>query len=131
MAVARAAENCLLLSADDKAKVSLGEPGLAISTGVRGKRSIVPQNITLAALDHDVQQKGSITPSVLLDISIPEYIEDSFYRGRVTIALKDAVFEPSSPNRFAAEVCNYWDALSDERKSKISTLLMFTDRWWP
>ena len=32
-----------------------------------GKRSICPAVITISALDHDVNQKGAIVPSVMLD----------------------------------------------------------------
>lgn len=84
-------------------------------------------SITLAALDHDVLQKDSITPSVLLDIAIPETMDESFYRGQVYATLKDSVLEPSSPNRFAAEICKYWDSLPVERTSSVSALLLFTD----
>ena len=47
-------ENCLFISYDDKAKVDSGEPGTALLTGVRGKKSLIPINSTLGALDHDV-----------------------------------------------------------------------------
>ena len=49
---------CVLISCDDKAKVSFGEPGNALSTGVRGKDSLVPASSILGALDHDVDSKG-------------------------------------------------------------------------
>ena len=49
---------CLLLSCDDKAKVDFGEPGSTLSTGVRGKKSLIPTTSILGALDHDVDQKG-------------------------------------------------------------------------
>lgn len=57
-------EKCILTFSDDKAKVSIGEPGLSVSTGVRGKRSIVPTTSTLVALDHDMT-KSSLTLSVV------------------------------------------------------------------
>lgn len=63
-------EHVTFLCVDDKAKVDFGEPGAANSTGVRGKKSIVPVTSTLAAMDHDLQTKGSITPSVCLKISL-------------------------------------------------------------
>lgn len=50
---------------DDKAKVDFEEPGFALSPGVRGKESIVPTNSELCALDHDVNSKGSLIPSVI------------------------------------------------------------------
>lgn len=56
---------------DDKAKVSVEEPKDPVSTGVRGKTTIVPVNTTLGVLDHDMT-KASLTPSVYLKCDIPE-----------------------------------------------------------
>ena len=50
------------LCVNDKSKVDYGEPNHAISSGVRGKKSIVPVLTVLGALDHDVNSKGSFTP---------------------------------------------------------------------
>ncbi|XP_062580017.1 uncharacterized protein LOC134242028 [Saccostrea cucullata] len=57
------------LCVDDKSKVDFGEPGLYVSTGVRGKKSIAPMQSNLSALDHDMQSKGSLTPSVCLELT--------------------------------------------------------------
>ena len=59
-------DDSFFVSCDDKAKIDFGEPGYLLSTGVRGKISHVPLNSILGALDHDVNQKGSLTPSVSL-----------------------------------------------------------------
>ena len=48
-----------LLSCDDKAKVDFGEPGAVLSTGVRGKKRLIPMTSSLEALDHDVSKKGT------------------------------------------------------------------------
>ncbi|XP_076103163.1 uncharacterized protein LOC143072213 [Mytilus galloprovincialis] len=101
---------CKLLCIDDKAKIDYGEPGMAVSSGVRGKKSIVPSNVSLSALDHDLQTKGSVTPSVSLDVSIPESIDDTFYRGKVSVIYKDSIFMPSSPWRHATEICQMLQA---------------------
>ena len=85
-------EDSLFLSCDDKAKIDYGEPGYALSTGVRGRKSIVPTTSTLGALDHDVNQKGSLTPTVTLVCKIPESIDESFYSGQVFVTFKDSVF---------------------------------------
>ena len=53
---------CVLLSCDDKAKVDFGEPGAVLSTGVRGKKSLIPTTSILGALDYDVNQKVHIFP---------------------------------------------------------------------
>ena len=50
---------CVLLSCDDKAKVDFGEPGAVLSTGVRGKKRLIPTTSILGALDHYVSQKGT------------------------------------------------------------------------
>ena len=99
-------EYVTFLSIDDKAKLNYGEPGLAISTGVRGKKAIVPVNHVLGALDHDVNSKGSLTPSVYLNVDIPPDEDQSFYSGNVTILLKDDVYQSSSAFRHAAEMKN-------------------------
>ena len=55
-------ERCIVVCCDDKAKVPIGEPGFAVSTGVRGKKTIAPTDTTLVAADHDMT-KASVTPS--------------------------------------------------------------------
>lgn len=53
--------------------------------------------------DHDFT-KAKIVPSVSLLCDIPESIEESFYRGKVSVCLKDGVFQASSPFRHGAEL---------------------------
>lgn len=91
-----------MIFCDDKAKVPFGNPGSLVSTGVRGKQTIVPASSTLCALDHDMQSVGSITPSVYLNCDIPDTINSSFVRGDVTIVLNDSVFMQSTPFRHSA-----------------------------
>ena len=50
---------CVLLSCDDKVKVDFGEPGSVLSTGVRGKKSLILTTSILGALDHDLSQKDT------------------------------------------------------------------------
>ncbi|VDH89562.1 Hypothetical predicted protein [Mytilus galloprovincialis] len=115
-------EHCALLFCDDKAKVSVGEPGSPVSTGVRGKKSIVPSSTTLVALDHDMT-KASLTPSVILKCKIPESIDKSFVRGQVTVLVNDSVFQMSSPFRHAVSIIK---ALEQDGNFPC-TLLKFTD----
>jgi hypothetical protein len=91
-------DRCLLICCDDKAKVPIGEPGSAVSTGVRGKKSIVPTSSTLVALDHDMT-KSSLTPSVVLQCNIPSSVDKSFVQGKVVTVLNDSVFQSASPFR--------------------------------
>ena len=53
---------CVLLSCDDKAKVDFRELGAVLSTGVRGKKSLIPTVSILGALDHHVSQKDMCFP---------------------------------------------------------------------
>lgn len=73
----------MYISADDKARIPVGEPGLPVVTGVRDhNRSLVPaRNVCAQALDHDFHIHG-IVPSVALFVSIPESANGSFYQGK-------------------------------------------------
>lgn len=97
-----------------KQKIEVGEPGFAISSGVRGKKSIVPATSYLGALDHDVNQKGTITPSVVMCCDIPANITESFYRRQVFVGLKDSVFQASSSFHTVLETIH---ALKTHQKS--------------
>ena len=113
------------LSIDDKPKLDFGEPGLAISSGVRGEKSIVPMNHVLGALDHDVNSKGSFTPSVYLNVDIPEEENDSFYAGQVKVVIKDAVFQSSNAFRHAAEMKTVLQDIQDTDMKPV--LILFSD----
>lgn len=97
--------NVQLVCCDDKAKVPIGEPGVAVSTGVRGKQTIAPVSTTLGALDHNMT-KASLTPSVILKVAIPDSADSCFVRGQVTISVNDSVYQPASPFRHAATLCH-------------------------
>ncbi|RIA82589.1 hypothetical protein C1645_835141 [Glomus cerebriforme] len=92
------------ISADDKHKVPIGE-GVAVSTGIRNKKTLAPANGEITAADHDFN-KLSLTPSVTLFINIPNEISESFYDGKVYVSFKDAVFQPSSALRHSTEFFN-------------------------
>src|SRR5437773_7428752 len=113
-----------LISADDKHKVPIGED-VAVSTGVRNRRSIVAQNSTLIAADHDFT-KLSITPSVTFFISITNEISGSFYDGQVFVSYKDTTFEPSNAIRHSTEFLN---ALNIQYANQAipSILCLYTD----
>ena len=70
-------------SMDDKAKIQVGEPHLAVGFGGRGRRSILPSDVNAVAGDHDFKIV-SLTPSVTLRVDVkPDEGEDttSYYRG--------------------------------------------------
>ena len=109
-------DSCTFISCDDKAKVVFGEPGSAISTGVRGKKTIVPTTSTLGALDHDVDKKGSIVPTVTMICDIPEDISGSFYRGSVHVTFKESVFQPSCSYRAVVELIEILRSIRFDKK---------------
>ena len=119
-------DKTVFVSCDDKAKVSFGEPGAAISSWVRGRQSIVPTTTLLGALDHDVNQKGNIIPSVTLISEIPEDNFGSFYRGQVMVSLKDSVFNPSDSYRAIIELMKSLE-IQDIDWSEKRQLFMMTD----
>ena len=114
----------MLLFCDDKAKVPPGEPGVVVSTGVRGRESIVPTQETLVACDHDVAVKSSVTPSVVLRCDIPESIDQSFVSGKINVVLNDSVFQTSSPFRHNAMLARH---LAEEFHEMPPVLMKFTD----
>ena len=117
------APSCLLCFADDKAKVPIGEPGVAIASGVRGRKTLAPSSTTIASMDHDVHHVGSLTPSVYLECAIPATVGESFYRGTVTVIVNDSVFQACSPFRHAATLVK----MLKEKDEKPHVLLKFSD----
>ena len=99
------------VSVDDKAIIPVGEPGMPVSTGVRGhNRSIVPlQGQGPAALDHDFHVCG-IVPSVSLFVDIPESSFDSFYNGKAVVCCKDKVNQPSFALCHSTELSSFIQA---------------------
>ena len=57
--------DAIMLCCDDKAKIPVGNSGMPVSTGVRGKKTLAPVSETLVACDHDMT-KSSLCPSVYL-----------------------------------------------------------------
>ncbi|XP_078701692.1 uncharacterized protein LOC144927829 [Branchiostoma floridae x Branchiostoma belcheri] len=87
----------------------------------RGKSVLVAKNTTFAVADHDFT-KLKLTPSVILVSDVPESADDSFYRGKVFIALKDATFQSSSPIRHQMEL---YDVLNQAGKLGLPILLQY------
>ncbi|CAG8748188.1 32351_t:CDS:10 [Gigaspora margarita] len=113
-----------LISADDKHKIPI-EEDVAVSMGIRNRRSIVAQESTLVAADHDFS-KLSLTSSVIFLISIPNEISGSFYDGHVFVSYQDTIFEPSSAIRHSTEFLN---ALNIQYANKVMSpiLCLYTD----
>ena len=75
----------VVFSMDDKAKVGVGEPHLAVSFGGRGRCNVLPTDVKAIAGDHDFKIVN-LTPSVTLRVDVqPDEGEDctSYYRGEV------------------------------------------------
>ena len=93
---------------DDKHRIKVGEPGFPVAAAERGRRVLVSRNGNFEVGDHDLT-RFSIIPSVSLFIDIPENIEGSWYTGQVKVGLKEAAFEPSSPQRHASELQKFFE----------------------
>jgi hypothetical protein len=114
---------CSLICADDKHKIPIGE-GIATSSGVRNKPSLVPTNMNLSSSDHDFT-KFSLTPSVIFFSDIPTCISESFYNGQVYVSFKNTVFQPSSAIRHSTEF--YKTLLQQYNENPPEILLLYTD----
>ena len=115
-------DHAVLYCCDDKAKLPVGEPDKPVSTGVKGRLSIAQTTTELTALDHDMCM-SSLTPSVVLQSQIPESVEQSFVRGKVTTVINDSVFQASSPFRHAVILQKVTESLEKQP----SILLKYTD----
>jgi hypothetical protein len=97
-------EYVLYVCLDDKHKVDVGEPGAPVETGVRQHHAaITGAHQQLQASDHSFHT-ASLTPSGILVSEIPDELSESWYRGKLHVALKDAALEPSSCFRHMAEL---------------------------
>ena len=76
--------NTSLVCMDDKHTMKIGEPNFPIAAIERGKRVLVAKGTKLAVGDHDFA-KLSMIPSVILSVNIPDFVEDSWYRGQAHV----------------------------------------------
>ena len=83
------------LCIDDKHRIKVGEPRVPVASVERGRRVIVSKDASFEVADHDFT-RFSLVPFVCFAIDIPDSIVGSWYSGKVLVAFKDAVFEPSS-----------------------------------
>ncbi|WAR05775.1 hypothetical protein MAR_021144, partial [Mya arenaria] len=125
-------ENSMFLCMDDKAIIPVGEPGIPISTGVKGHDKVLAptEGPLLVATDHDFHL-GGLVASVVFVTDIPEDPKDSFFSGDMHVRTKDKVFSPSSPLRHGAELIkllrhtnNYSE---DEVNLSVPKLCLYTD----
>lgn len=111
-----------LIFMDDKHRCKVGEPGYPVAAVERGKQVIVSCNKSFVVSDHDFTKCG-IIPSVIMFCDIPISIEESFYRGKVHVGLKDPIFQQSSPMRHNSELHNL--LVNSEQQNPF--LLIYTD----
>ena len=67
--------------------------------------------------------KASLTPSVILQCRVPESIENSFVRGKVTVSVNDSVFQSLSSFRHAVNIIK----VLEKKENLPFALLKFTD----
>ena len=73
---------CYVLD-DNKVKIPIREPDYAVSTGACAHNKVIyTTENNLDVLNHDFH-KGSLTPSVELDVSIPESRHGSWHLGEI------------------------------------------------
>lgn len=113
-------DHCSFFCADDKARVMVGPPGVYLQSGVRNKPQLALSSVDMLALDHDYDGT-CIVPSVYLKHDIPEKINGDWYKGQVSVGLKDAVFQKSCPWRHAEELSRHLQDTSSP------ILLLLTD----
>ena len=121
---------------DDKHRLKVGEPGFSVAAAERGREVIVSLRQTFAVVDHDFT-RFSVVPSVVFHVAVPKSFEGSWYTGNVSVGLKDAVFQASSPIRHATDfyhelitklgtksiLCVYSDGGPDHRLNNLSVQL--------
>lgn len=105
-------ELIMVCSLDDKCKIPLGEPDMPVSTKVtrkitRGAITHARNDVLRLAADHDCTSKSSLTPSVCL-VMTPKPAWSlanggAWYDGELSVSLKDATFQRSSPFRRISE----------------------------
>lgn len=117
-------EDSTFICVDDKAVVPIGEPGKPVSTVRAHHRSLVPQNVTLAALDHDFHVHGAV-PSVLFRVEIPENSSDSFYEGTIHVTIKYKLFQPSSAVRHTTEITSILRSVISMDGISLTTPILF------
>ena len=72
-------EHTTFVCRDDKHTIKVGEPGCPVAAVERGKAVLVGVDQKLVVSDHDFT-KFSLTPSVNLEVKVPDSTERSFYR---------------------------------------------------
>ena len=75
----------ILVCADDKHWIKVGEPLCPVASAERGRQVLVHEKTLFQVSDHDFT-RFSMIPSVPLVVDIPEKISESWYDGQVNVA---------------------------------------------
>lgn len=89
-------EHCNLLCVDDQHKIKVWKPWYPVAAAERWKSVLVAMGKRFEVSDNDFK-KFFITPRIALSMKTPDSIEETFYVGKVSVILKESVFELSSP----------------------------------
>jgi hypothetical protein len=120
-----------VVSADDKAKIPIGEPTKAVAACSTQRRVLMlageGRPPSVLAMDHDYDVKCRLVPSVVLSIKPPRPDDDdqSFYHGRAYVSLKEGVHMPSCPAGHMVELLR---VLNREHPAGLPPIVaLFTD----
>ena len=129
-----------LVCQDDKHTIKIGEPNYPVAAIERGKQVLVSIGQSAQVADHDFT-KMSFSPSVSIDLDLPEEIGESFHTGQVYVGLKENSFQPSTCLRHLTEYsiadsissypieCHYHDGGCDHNvrhlRSKLANIAYF------
>lgn len=98
--------NTAFLSIDEKHRIKVGEPNFPVAAAEWGRQVVVSMN------------------TFCLVIAVPKKVSDSSYRGRVSVGVKDSIFQPSSPICHTTEIT---DILSKCYSKVLPMLFVYSD----
>lgn len=101
----------IIFEVDDKTTIPVGLPNTPVQATQRQKKALTAANALSCTCDHDVCPQHIIpSVSIRVDINVHDKSEKiDWFGGQVYIGLKDAIFEPSTALRHAAELANKID----------------------
>lgn len=117
----------LLVMSDDKNALRSGNPEEPLAvTARRRKKSLAAPGQQPRAMDHDMGTFIKGQPSVIKVAKTPTVEGDSFNDGNVFVDTHDAVFDPSTPMRHAADLIQVMKQILEGGR-KVPVLSILTD----
>lgn len=89
----------IFVSMDDKLKIKVGTKSNPVQTGVRQVKSVQQRDNQNKAADHDFNINCKITPTVVLEVEIPERADGNFHNGQLSVNAHDSCLDRSSVER--------------------------------